>query len=88
MRAQVPPSVKLITLVVVRQTLGWHRLDAAISIKDFEHYTGLSHQTVIEAIKLAVSKGFIFRHVEANSRTYSYALLNSDDVLRLTSKES
>jgi phage replication O-like protein O len=50
-------------LFIVRKTKGWHKDVDAISISQFEEYTGLSNRAVIDACNSLVSRGFIFQDV-------------------------
>lgn len=50
-------------LFIVRKTKGWHKDFDAISISQFEEYTGLSNRAVIDACNSLVSRGFIFQDV-------------------------
>ena len=50
-------------LFIVRKTKGWHKDVDAISISQFEDYTGLSNRAVIDACNSLVSRGLIFQDV-------------------------
>lgn len=50
-------------LFIVRKTKGWQKDVDAISISQFEEYTGLSNRAVIDACNSLVSRGFIFQDV-------------------------
>lgn len=50
-------------LFIVRKTKGWHKDVDAISISQFEEYTGLSNRAVIDACNSLVERGFIFQDV-------------------------
>jgi len=50
-------------LFIVRKTKGWHKDVDAISISQFEEYTGLSNRAVIDACNSLVSRGFIFQDI-------------------------
>jgi len=54
-------------LLIVRKTKGWHKDVDAISISQFEEYTGLSNRAVIDACNSLVSRGFIFQDVGQRS---------------------
>ena len=50
-------------LFIVRKTKGWHKDVDAISISQFEEFTGLSNRAVIDACNSLVERGFIFQDV-------------------------
>lgn len=50
-------------LLVVRKTKGWHKDFDAISISQFEEFTGLSNRAVIDACNSLVGRGFIYQDV-------------------------
>lgn len=72
MGSHVRLSAKLVTLIVIRNTFGWHRRWASISNRDFERASGLSRQTVIEGVKIALEKRFISRARRGNRFFYRY----------------
>lgn len=57
-----------IVLVVVRQTIGWHKERDVISLTQFEEKTGLTRRAIIKAIRDAAEHGWI-RVFKQGSRT-------------------
>ncbi|HEY2810812.1 MAG TPA: replication protein [Rhabdochlamydiaceae bacterium] len=57
--AQLPSPQFEILLTIVRKTVGWQKLEDAISIGQFKKITGLSHSTIIKGIKELLSRGLI-----------------------------
>lgn len=53
-----------VTLVVVRETIGWHEEERKLSLAELERRTGLSRQGVIDGAKAAVARGTVERRVE------------------------
>jgi hypothetical protein len=63
-----------ITLVVLRNTLGWHAKEAELTISDLITATGLSNRHVIRGAALALERGTIRRRAvtTATGKTYAY----------------
>ncbi len=61
-----------VTLAVVRETFGWHRQEAPLSLADLERLTGLSRQGVINGVQAAIGRGVVVRRLV--ERQYRYAL--------------
>lgn len=58
-----------VTLVALRQTFGYHRERAELSVSFFEKMTGLSRNGVRNGIELAVERGTIQKVKDATPRT-------------------
>lgn len=50
-----------ILLTIFRQTYGWSRKEAEISLTIFEKFTKLSRRHIVRAIGLLIAKGYISR---------------------------
>lgn len=67
-----------VTLAICRQTFGWHRGKARISLADLERATGMSKQGVLQGIEAGAGRGIIAREAvdESNPRRgFFYCLL-------------
>ena len=62
------PSEWMIMSVVLRQTIGWHKDNDAISLSQFQSKTGLSRHTVITALRRLEEMGWI-RAYEIGTRS-------------------
>ena len=58
-----------ITLVALRQTFGYHRDQAELSVSFFEVVTGLSRNSVRRGIELAIQRGTLRQAKESTPRT-------------------
>lgn len=58
-------------LVVLRKTVGWHKMSDRISLSQFQNYTGYSIPTIRSAINGLMEKGFVNRIPAGNSYRYS-----------------
>ena len=54
------PQFKILS-AIVRKTVGWQKLEDALSIGQFKKITGLSHSTIIKGIKQLLSRGLIIQ---------------------------
>ena len=72
-----------VTLAICRQTFGWHRGKARISLADLERATGMSKQGVLQGIEAGAGRGIIAREAvdESNPRRgfFYYLLVNEVD---------
>ena len=70
-------EIKII-LVIFRQTYGWSRKEAEISISFFERLTSLSRRHVVRAIRILLGKGLISRSTGAKMKygqpVYKYVI--------------
>lgn len=71
-------------LVVVRLTRGWQKSEDAISISQFQKYTGLSNRAVIDACDLLIQRRLLTRKTGARGVSI-YALYSCK---KFTSEES
>lgn len=62
-----------VVLAVVRQTFGWHRDEAPISLSLFMKITGLSRPGVLNALNSVLHRGFV--HRTRSGRTFAYTVL-------------
>jgi hypothetical protein len=71
-----------VTIAIARQTFGWHRERAVISLSDFEEMTGLSRPGVSDGIKAGMARretsGLGITRIPAG-QSYSYRLLVKTD---------
>jgi hypothetical protein len=74
-----------VTLAAIRQTFGWHRTQAELSISFFEKATGMSRTSVRDGIALALERGTLIKvREETNHEGAVYAVAMSDDVKQRT----
>jgi phage replication O-like protein O len=85
MRHMSPAEFK-VTCAIARQTFGFHRERAKLTIADIEQVTGMSRPTVIDAIAAGIARGTIDREPQGNGR-FTYSLIVDDEVVE-ASKES
>ena len=62
-----------VVLVIVRQTMGWHKETDQLSISQLEEKTGLSNRSVIDGTRKALERGVIHRVRKGGS--YSYRMV-------------
>ena len=62
-----------VVLVIVRQTMGWHKETDQLSISQLEEKTGLSNRSVIDGTRKALERGVIHRVRKGSS--YSYRMV-------------
>lgn len=60
-----------VTLAIVRETFGWHRETARLSITKLQKLTGLSRQGVINGTEAGIERGTILREKEGEGYLYS-----------------
>lgn len=60
------PQYKILS-TIARKTIGWQKSEDAISIRQLENITGLSHPTVIKGIKYLVARDLIFQRKEKST---------------------
>jgi hypothetical protein len=78
-----------VTLAAFRQTFGWHRTEAELSIGFLERATHLSRTSVREGIALAVERGTMVKvREETNNDGAIYAVVVSDEVRQRTVRVS
>lgn len=53
-----------VTLVIVRQTIGWHQDEQELSLAELEERTGLSRPSAIAGVKAGIERGTIERRIE------------------------
>lgn len=68
-----------VVLVIVRQTFGWHRKKAELSLSFLQHATGLSRQGVLNGIKAAMDRGLVSRVRAGQSWKYELIITNTED---------
>jgi hypothetical protein len=61
-----------VTLVVARQTLGWHREAVLLTLTLIQQLSGLSRQAASDGIQKALERGTVVR--ESAAKTYAYRL--------------
>ena len=66
--SRISPAEWKIASVVLRDTVGWNRPEAEISLDRFVRVSGMKRQAVVNAIQLAVRRGFIVRRTEQVGR--------------------
>lgn len=59
-----------VVLIVIRQTIGWHKERDAISLSQFEAKTGLTRSNVMRGIRDAVKHGWIRVYRQGNRSLY------------------
>jgi hypothetical protein len=59
-----------VTLIVMRNTIGWHEKKVEMGIPEIIGFTGMSRQSVVDGTKLAIKRGTIKR--ERSGHTYIY----------------
>jgi hypothetical protein len=60
-----------VTLVIIRQTIGWHKKKASLSITRLMELTGMARHSVIDGVRAAEERGTI---VKIDSATSAYEL--------------
>lgn len=73
LRAMSEAELK-ITLVLVRETFGWHRQSKTISLSDFERLTGLARHSAVNGVNAGLERGTIQRERDGCGWTYSLNL--------------
>lgn len=68
-----------ITLAISRQTFGWHREQAALSLSRLQKMTGLSRQGVINGITSGMERGTIYR--QPRGQGFEYGLIVDDELV-------
>ncbi len=67
-----------VTLAICRETFGWHRPSAKLSLSNLELLTGLSRQGVLNGLAAGAERGTIQR--EAAGKGYSYHIVVVNEV--------
>lgn len=67
-----------VTLAIVRETFGWHRETARLSISKLQKLTGLSRQGVINGTESGIERGTIIREKEGDGYLYSLCVNEVD----------
>ncbi|MCA0354690.1 MAG: replication protein [Chloroflexi bacterium] len=68
-----------VTLAICRETFGWHRPTAKLSISDLELLTGLSRQGVLNGLAAGADRGTIQREAVGNGYSYHIVVVNEVD---------
>lgn len=68
-----------VTLAICRETFGWHRPTAKLSISDLERLTKLSRQGVINGLAAGAERGTIQREAVGNGYSYHIVVVNEVD---------
>lgn len=78
-----------VTLVIIRETFGWHRPSAALSLSELKARTGLSRQGVFNGVAKGKARGTIVQ-TGGVGKTASYSLVvhSVDQSTQLTSTPS
>jgi phage replication O-like protein O len=78
--ATITPAAYKVHAVIVRQTIGWHRTEDAISTSQFMELTGLSKNSVIRAIRELMDCHAIIRseYVANGVSSYTYRIASSN----------
>ena len=50
-----------VTLVIIRQTFGWHKDADFVSLTQLEEMTGMERQQVVAGCKAAIARGYVWR---------------------------
>ena len=72
-----------VTLCVIRHTLGYHRDEVKLSIREIARLTGLTPRSVLEGAKAAKKRGIIHRSVSSNM-TATWLAVIAEDTPRAT----
>jgi len=73
-----------VTLIVLRNTLGWHEKEVVMDIPFLIGATGLGRQSVIDGIKLAIERGTVRRRRVGHSFAYEANIRRVQKVDSLT----
>lgn len=65
-----------VTLIVLRNTLGWHIESVDLTLTELQERTGMTRHSVIEGTKLATERGTIKRVKKGRSFTYEANVLS------------
>ncbi len=68
-----------VTLVVIRQTMGFHRTEDVLSLSRLEALTGLRREGVVDGTRRALERGTITRRKVGNSFAYRLKVVGKPD---------
>jgi len=78
--SEMRPGEFMVTMVIARKTIGWHKRSDTISLSQFEELTGLSRQGVINSINDGIERGTIIKTTTpGKSNTYQLNIDYSDE---------
>ncbi len=78
-----------VLLVIIRKTLGWHKIRDKISISQLMQFTGMSRPSVIDSSDSLASKGIIIKETlgkEGSQETYYELVITQDSNYSYQSK--
>lgn len=82
-----------VTIAIIRQTFGWHRKSAGLTLTKLEKLTGLRREAVNNGVAAAMERGYVTR--EKEGRSFCYALnvgpdteLPEDPSVRMSNRSS
>lgn len=67
-----------VLLMACRQTFGWQRTRAKMSISFLESGTGMSKSGVVNSVKTLLENGFLERHAEGDGFSYQVTVQSDD----------
>lgn len=73
-----------VTLVIIRETFGWHRQSVPLTLDDLVDKTGLSRQGVLNGVSDGQKRGTLERHKDGKSFAYSLTVYEVDQSTKLT----
>jgi hypothetical protein len=68
-----------VTLVVIRQTFGWHREEHKLTLDLLEALTGMNRQQVVAGVKAAMARGYIGRRKVGQAYLYGLRVKGYED---------
>jgi len=68
-----------IAIIIARETFGWHRPKAKLSLNDFIERTGLSKRGVVDGINAAMSRGLVEREKDGQGFVYFLIVEQEDE---------
>lgn len=58
-------------ITICRQTFGYHREDARLSLSELVELTGISRQGILNSLESLIKRGWVLRHPKGQSFSYS-----------------
>ena len=72
-------SELLVTLIMIRETFGWHRLNFKLGVAKIQKRTGLSYQGTLDGIAAAEKRGTFYRTNPGSKKEAEWALVVEEE---------